>query len=137
MNRLRQSTILDGGFTIIEVLVVVAIIGILVGVAVPAYLGFSGQARKRTAQSDVRMALPSTEAYASANNDSYGGIDAAALRSYDSGLASTIDHVSAADGGHGYCIGATYAGETWSFAGPAAKQWYTSNDCASGTEATP
>ena len=54
----------ETGFTFIELLVVVAIIGILLAVAIPAYAGFTKGAHQARAASSVREAIPNTVLYA-------------------------------------------------------------------------
>jgi type IV pilus assembly protein PilA len=51
------TTPLEGGFTLIELMVVVLVIAILLAIAIPAYLGSENRARDRAAQSDLRTAL--------------------------------------------------------------------------------
>jgi prepilin-type N-terminal cleavage/methylation domain-containing protein len=132
----RRHPARPDGFTLVELLVVMAIIGALLAIAIPSYLGARGRATNRVAQSDLRAAIPSAESYQTDHAD-YSGLDLSALRATDSGLAASIDHVGVLDGGSGYCLGATVDTVSWSLRGPGAKQWYASDDCASGTEATP
>jgi type IV pilus assembly protein PilA len=76
----------ESAFTLIELLVVLIIIGVLLAIAIPSYLGFQKKAQQTAAASDVRQAIPDAEAYY-ADKNSYAGMDAATLQSdYDSGM---------------------------------------------------
>ena len=107
-KRIRSR--LDGnseqGFTLIEFLVVIIIIGILLAIAVPSYLGFRDRAANNAMKENLRAALPAAEAYYS-DNGTYVGMDAGSARAIDSGVAPALTVPTAAD--EHYCLAVTVA----------------------------
>jgi type IV pilus assembly protein PilA len=70
----------DAGFTLIELMVVLLILAILLAIAIPTFLGVTGGANDRAAQSNLNTALTTAKAAETQNNQSYAGITAASLK---------------------------------------------------------
>ena len=64
----------DAGFTLIELMVVLLILAILLAIAIPTFLGVTGGANDRAAQSNLNTALTTTKAAETQNNQTYAGI---------------------------------------------------------------
>ncbi len=68
----------EGGFTLIELMVVLLIMGILMAIAIPTFLGVTGNARDKGAQSDLTNATLAAVAYYT-NHDNYTNLAASEL----------------------------------------------------------
>jgi type IV pilus assembly protein PilA len=87
----------EGGFTLIELMVVVLIIAILIAIAIPTFLGARKRAQDKQAQSNLRNALTAEKTY---YVDTQGYVDDAgagltALKGIESALAWGTTNASA------------------------------------------
>ena len=103
----RRHTVLsrnrEGGFTLVEVLVVMLIIALLAAIAIPSFFNQSDKARDASAKTAARTAETAAEVVATNNDGKYngpGGVTVANLRVQEQTLNAANLSVSgvAADG---------------------------------------
>ncbi len=88
----RRGKGAEQGFTLIEVMVVVVIIGILVSIAVPTFLNARTEAQNRSVESDLRNAM--TDAQTLYIKNSYAFSTGTALQTDLSKTEPSLDFVS-------------------------------------------
>ena len=121
--KIKHRLASEQGFTLIELLVVIVILGILVAIAVPAYLSFRGNAQDAASKSNVRSAIPAAEAWYqdSVNNaapQTYTGLTQANLAVEAPGISPNVKAGPNA-AKDGYCIQDTEGTKVWYYTGGA------------------
>lgn len=99
----------EKGFTLVELLVVVLIIGILAAIAIPFFLNQRTSAWEGQVTSDIKNAVTAAETYATGNNGSFADLTVDELedngyRNTDGVETDAADAVTVTGGGTGYTI---------------------------------
>jgi type IV pilus assembly protein PilA len=146
--KLRQRMASDeSGFTLVELLVVMLIIGLLAAIAIPAFFNQRDKAYDSNAKEQARTAETAMETYATDNGGVYTGVTPGALVTIENSLSATSSttrpYVSAAaaaganDKGWTLTITSPKTGNTFTIARDATTSALTFTCTAGGTAGCP
>ena len=79
----------EDGFSMIELLVVILVIGILAAIAIPSFLNQTSKANDASAKELVRSSETAAETYATDHSGDYGGMDVSALVAIEPTIATS------------------------------------------------
>lgn len=140
-DRLHELRLATPGFTLVELLIVLVVIGILITIAVPAYSALTKRAEAKTAEQQIRAAMPAAEAFF-VDNDTYVGLGNSVkktppgISSYDRGLEVKVGTGKGAPTATTYCLNATVGNTKLSAQGPGPAAWYQKANCTGTSSAT-
>ena len=116
INKLRVRAQSESGFTLVELLVVMLILGLLAAIAIPAFFNQRDKAADAEAKSTAKTTQTAMETYATDNNGKYTGATVALLQAIEPTIPSSGVALDPAPSDTGYSIdvSSTVAGQTFS-----------------------
>lgn len=135
MKPIRERLGEERGFAGIEMVIVVAVLGVVLGIAVPSYLGLRGGTADADTKASLRAAMPAADAYFK-DHKTFVGLDSTDLLRIDPRVSVTVAVTGASK--RSYCLTESVNGKVWSVRGPnpklvtdpeATKGWFEGVRC--------
>jgi type IV pilus assembly protein PilA len=112
MSRRRLCS--EHGFSLIELLVVILIIGVLAAIAIPSFLSQKGKAVDASAKEAARTGAQAAETYSTDHSGAYNGMSAKILHEYEPALMTAsgnnnayLSTAESKESGKGFTVTAT------------------------------
>jgi type IV pilus assembly protein PilA len=106
------------GFTLLELIIVIAVIGILATIAVPQFVDYRQRSLNEVARADLRYAAIAQEAYYLDMNAYTGRISDLTSRGYTAQDGVTMTIIAHSNSGYTMTAAHTLGAKTWTLTGP-------------------